>query len=594
MPDTSKTVCASSHRSWTLLTLFSAGLFIVWLAVGGYRWEGYPCFVWKTGLAVRFAFLTAMMAVLIYYWYLLFRVVIDPTRFTHRAIVLTIVSFTLLRIILGSALPLLGDEAYHWLWPGRLDWCYYDHGGLLGWLCYPFWIVSKSVFFARLGPIIMGTITAVLTWFIARWITNDEKIANRALAALLVLPVAMIGTTILFTDTPLAIIWLAALWVYLIAVKNKSLRWWLLLGLILGLGLNTKFLIFGLIGMLLIPMLIDPQARAVFKTPGPYLAAIVAIPKLIPLIYWNATHDWQTFTFNFVKRGSSLRLRPWGLVAFSIQQIILIGPLLYVWNIVYPGWWSIRKFTRGLHPALPLVLTGYVIFMLYGGLKLFRPVNTSAMNWTPPLFPLILIVLAWGAAESKWARRGLIGSVFVSIFFAYALVGGLIGEFFVGPDPIRNAVANRFREQRVRHYLADFFGWYPVGKELDLLHQRYSASAPIFILARTYMHAAQLTQYTSTVPLVLSMGTDAMYGRCFDYWNEPEKQKGKDCLFVANHEASTKIQTILKNAFESVRELNPSERIYVDETNKLFHIYYCRQAKYFPGALDLGGTEVQN
>jgi len=420
-------------------------------------------------VAVRFAFLTALMAILIYYWYLLVRVVIDPTRLNHRSIVLTIISFTLLRMIIGSALPLLGDEAYHWLWPGRLDWCYYDHGGLLGWISYPFWIVSKSVFSARLGPIIMGTITAVLTWHIARWITHDEKIANRALAALLILPVALIGTTILFTDTPLAVIWLAAMWVYLLAVKTGKLRWWIFLGILIGLGLNTKFLIFGLIGMLAVHLLIDPQARATLKTPGPYIAAIIALPMFFPLIYWNATHDWQTFMFNFARRGSTLKFRPMGLVAFSVQQIILIGPLLYFLNVTYPSWFGFVKIRQRLYSFLPLLLIGYVPFMVYGFLKLFRPVNTSAMNWTPPLFPLILIILAWGAGESKWARRGLIGSILVSVLFTYLLIGGLIGEFFVGPVPIRSVIENRIPERRARHYLADFFGWYPVGKEAEIL-----------------------------------------------------------------------------------------------------------------------------
>jgi len=108
------------------------------------------------------------------------------------------------------------------------------------------------------------------------------------------------------------------------------------------------------------------------------------------------------------------------------------------------------------------------------------------------------------------------------------------------------------------------------------------------------MHAAQLTQYTDGVPLVLSMGTDAVYGRCFDYWNEPEKQVGKDCLFISNHVASPKIVNILKKAFESVRELEPSERIYMDEVSKYFHIYHCKKAKYLPGALDLGGSLMVN
>jgi hypothetical protein len=447
---------------------------------------------------------------------------------------------------------------------------------------------------ARLGPILMGTLTAGLTWKLAYWVTQDRTIANRALAILLVVPISLVGTTILFTDTPLAVIWLGAVWITLIAVERQRLRWWILLGVVMGLGLNTKFLIFGLAVMLFVLLVLDPRGRRSLRTSGPYLAVVVAVLMWWPLIYWNVIHGWQTFYFNFVKRGSAMAIRPGGLLAFSIQQVILVGPLLYIWTLIYPAWWGWGKFRENKIRAFGILLAGYVPFMVYGALKLFRPVNTSTMNWTPPLFTLIAIILAWGASESKWARRVLVISVRISALWTCLVIGGLIGEFFVGPEPIRAVLAPYVAPRRLNRYLVDFFSWYPVGQELDILYRKYNAQAPTFPMARTYMHASNLSQYTREVPLCLSLGTDAMYGRCFDYWNEPEKQKGKNCLYFSNHQMSPKIEKVLKNAFESVQELSPAERIYIDPVNTLFHVYYCRNAKYLPGAADAGGPELQN
>jgi hypothetical protein len=135
------------NRHWLVVTILSLGLFAVWLGADGIHWQGYPCFAWKTSSAVRIGYLTMLLAAVVYFCRLLVNVIRNPERFYRKTILLAMVSFVLLRIVIGSALPLLGDEAYHWIWPQRLDWCYYDHGGLLSWVSYPFFLMGKDVFF---------------------------------------------------------------------------------------------------------------------------------------------------------------------------------------------------------------------------------------------------------------------------------------------------------------------------------------------------------------------------------------------------------------------------------------------------------------
>jgi hypothetical protein len=594
MLETSNQVYAKHDRPWVILTGLTSVLFVIWLGVGGYRWEGYPCFAWEVSLSVRTVYFSFLLLAGIGFCQFLMRAAKQPQEFNQKVICLAFLNFILLRLILGSALPLLDDEAYHWIWPSRLDWCYYDHGGLLGWLCYPFWAVSKSVFWARLGPILMGTLTAALTWHLGFWITRDRQIANRALAGMLLLPVGLIGTTILFTDTPLACIWLGTLWVLLLAIQRRRLGWWVLLGVILGLGLNTKFFVLGLIFLLIVYMLFDPQGRKAWTGPGPYLAAGIALILAFPLIYWNANHEWVTFYFNFVKRRSSLGFHPWGMVVYAFNQTMLVGPLLFIWCLIYPLFWGIRRVRERNLPALALFLAGFVPFFLYSVLKLFRPVNTSSVNWTAPLYALLLILLAWGARDSKWGRRGLLISLRLGAITTCVILGGLIGGDFLGPETVKSLAGPFVTEKRMKRYLKDFYGWYPVSREVDILYQRYNGQAPTFVMARTYMHAAILSQYTQKPPLALSMGYDAMYGRCFDYWNEPEKHIGWDCLFVANHPISNDIEKMLKTAFESVRELNPDERVCQGDIAGFYHIYYCHKAKYFPGTKGFTGPELQN
>ena len=132
MPDRSKEHCAQDRRLWWVLTGGAGILFLAWWILGGYRWEGYPCYVWNAGMGSRLAFFYAMFGLVIYFSYLLIRVVWVPDRFDNINIALALAGFLILRVLISSAMPLLGDEAYHWLWAPNLDWCYYDHGGMLG------------------------------------------------------------------------------------------------------------------------------------------------------------------------------------------------------------------------------------------------------------------------------------------------------------------------------------------------------------------------------------------------------------------------------------------------------------------------------
>jgi len=584
MQDTSKQVCTNPERSWTILTAVNAGLFLVWLYVGGYRWEGYPCYVWPVSVWVRLGYFLVLLGAVIYFCRLLWNVVVEPDRFTNPAIVMGLTNFFLLRIILGSALPLLGDEAYHWLWPIRLDWAYYDHPGLLGWLGYPFSLISRSVMSARMGPILMGTGSAILMWYFARWLTGKRSVANVCLAGLMMLPIGLICTVILFTDSPLGLLWPASAWVMLIALEKNRLRWWLLQGLLLGLGINCKFLTFVLIGMMGLYLLIDRRGRRALLTAGPYFAIVLAMALSAPVIIWNALHQWQTFVFNFVTRPAHMKFSPYGVWIFAGQEMLLLGPVLLVWSVFFPAVWGWKAMRAGRLPAVLVVMTGYAPLLLY---ILMKPFSTVGAGWTAPLLPLLLLILAWSASESeqgqKWLRAGLkVGAITTCLVFA-----GLIGQFFLGPDAMRAMGSRIVPEKKMKQYLTWYFGWYPLGQELNQLYRQCNQNHPTFIMTRTYMYASQLTQYSRAIPLVFSIGNDSMYGRCFDYWNEPEKNKTADCIYVSDHNPSQRVMAPLQDAFGSVQKLSPAQRSSQHWISDFFQLYYCRNPKRFPQIMNL-------
>ena len=95
MDNAPKTSPTNATKAWMTITALWTAIFIAWLIVGGFRWEGFPCFVWNVTLPVRATALILILIALVCYCRELYRVILDPHRFTTTTILLAITSWTL-------------------------------------------------------------------------------------------------------------------------------------------------------------------------------------------------------------------------------------------------------------------------------------------------------------------------------------------------------------------------------------------------------------------------------------------------------------------------------------------------------------------
>ena len=80
-----------------------------------------------------------------------------------------------------------------------------------------------------------------------------------------------------------------------------------------------------------IAVLLRPSLRARLREPGPYVACVLATLVFLPVLHWNATHDWISFLFQIqhglgTPQGSALQ-RELELVG---GQLGLVSPILFV------------------------------------------------------------------------------------------------------------------------------------------------------------------------------------------------------------------------------------------------------------------------
>lgn len=83
----------------------------------------------------------------------------------------------------------------------------------------------------------------------------------------------------------------------LLALKHGRLRYWLLLGLAIGIGVYCKLTVLVLVAAILIYSALSPPCRRYWLRPGPYLTTGVSLFLAIPLILWIVRSGFSCLEF---------------------------------------------------------------------------------------------------------------------------------------------------------------------------------------------------------------------------------------------------------------------------------------------------------
>ena len=101
---------------------------------------------------------------------------------------------------------------------------------------------------------------------------------------------------------------------------------WLVVGVGLGLAGLSKYSAVLTAGGLAAFVLISPDQRHWLKHPAPYVAAIVALAMITPVIVWNAQHGWASFEFQGARGVPAGGLRPAQFATMVLGQIAFLSP----------------------------------------------------------------------------------------------------------------------------------------------------------------------------------------------------------------------------------------------------------------------------
>lgn len=414
---------------------------------------------------------------------------------------LLIATTALLRLFAGSAVGLSVDEAHYALYGLHPDWSYFDHPPMIGWLQALALQFGDSNLAMRVLPIALFACTSWVLYRVTLTLfPEDTPWLGFISVALLQSGVMfqLIGLAML-PDTPLLLLGLLLLWVLHGIVVEGRERYWLWLGLLLGLAALSKYTAVTLLATVLLALLQGKRWRQL-RSPWPWLAMLVSLLLIAPILYWNYRHDWISFAYQ-LHHGTG---KPnWEAKRFLISQggqLLVYGPGLFVFGLIAAVSGLKQWRHSGAWLCLSLALPVLLLFGWGSGYEVTLPHWTS-LGWAG-LAPLTAYWLHshW---QSVWVRIAVHGAL------VYAVVATvLVFSQFVAPWLLFKDNTNPLR---------DLYGWEQAASRAEQLRAQMSAEqagGPVLLFTDNWTYGSRLAWYARPTPVQV---TDARYDQ-FDVW----------------------------------------------------------------------------
>ncbi|MGE3149141.1 MAG: glycosyltransferase family 39 protein [Pseudorhodoplanes sp.] len=279
------------------------------------------------------------------------------------------------------------------------------------------------------------------------------------------------------------------------ALRRGRLHHWLLLGLAVGLSFWAKYFVVVLAAPLGLFLLVDADARKALRTPGPWIAIIVAAVVMAPHIVWLVANDFLPFRYADARAAPSRGLldhlvHPGG---FALSQLGFLVPVLL---IALPLFWPRAEKTDTFANDFDRRIVTWLAFGPFVTVLALSAVTgrgTVAM-WGYPLFLFLglwLVMMARQAIDRTRLQR--VVGLSAAVTLVYAIV------FVVNYD-----VLPRFDHRyRAVHY--------PGQQLADALSKRFRAATgqPLVYVVGPMWDGGNVGHYAPERPRVLIDGKPA-------------------------------------------------------------------------------------
>ncbi|HNW48159.1 MAG: glycosyltransferase family 39 protein [Bacteroidales bacterium] len=420
----------------------------------------------------------------------------------------------LVRALIAYFLDLGNNEAYYWTYGLYPDMSHLDHPPMIGWFIQLFTVnlYFKGEIFLRLASIVIGSLNTWIIFILGRRIKNELTGFYAAILYTASIYCSVFVGTFINPDTPQSLFYLLSIYFlheglivkYEVCNESKILcRLSLVLaGLFIGLALLSKYSsIFLWAG---VGVYVLSSDRKMLKEPFLYVAAAVSLLFLFPVLYWNYTNGFASFSF----QGARLLSAENGInLKFLIGEVtgafIYNNPVNIIITIAAIFSFKKRRFLSNSQYGLLLSLALPIIFFF-----LIVSLFTHTMpHWSAPgYFTLILISAAYLASKYEIQKKGTKGIILPSPLkysLSLLIIATALGlaQYYTG---FLNIELKQEKEYKIgsTDFTLENYGWDKLADEFNILRESDIASgkmtANTFILSSLWSDASHYDYYIAS------------------------------------------------------------------------------------------------
>jgi hypothetical protein len=311
---------------------------------------------------------------------------------------------TAIRCITACCVQLGNDEVYYRMYAQYLQWNYFDHPPMVGWLI-RFTTANlffDTGFFIRLGAIISAATT---TWFIflsGKRLNNEYSGFLAAVIYTCSIYGSIIAGVFILPDSPQMVFWSAGLYLLIkitryTHINRTKKRDLLLFGLVAGIGMlckiHTAFLWLGLLLYIIL------HNRQWLKQSVLYISGIITIALFYPVIKWNIDNHFITYLYHSKRVAvSNSGIDIGSFLTFTGGQIFYCNPIIFLLIIIS----TIAAFKNNLPVSVSqkrmLLYCSLPLIIVTTAISLFKNVLP---HWTGPAYCGLILLAACYLSKQK-------------------------------------------------------------------------------------------------------------------------------------------------------------------------------------------------
>lgn len=415
---------------------------------------------------------------------------------------LVIILFSVLRFWLGLQITLGSDEAHYALYGMNLDWSYFDHPPLVGWVnAFFIFIFGVHDWVFRLPAICSGIVTALFVYNFSLHISRDSKVTHKVIwiTQTALLPFALF--LMFLPDTIMVPFALWSAWQVLKLLEEQSWINWFGLALSLGFSGLSKYTAVFLIVSILIIVLSEQKLKR-FLTFKMLASAALALLLVLPVLYWNHLHEWISFKYQTDHVVGEVSYSFDSFFKSLAAQVIAYGPIWILFSLFVL---SKIKLDRVSKVLLWFVLPQFLFFS-YSGLKGF-----VLPHWTLFIYLIWFVVVFSNGFKSDKFKK----TFWASLILSFSLILLVVLEFTFKFIPFEN----------YKSAYTDLSGWHEVHDELKKIKESGKYSDFSIGVSNWSLGSRSVYYFSDVAPVfVLDQRFDQ-----FDLW---EKKQRKSDLFL--------------------------------------------------------------